>query len=269
VHLIEVSGQILGRENRNAAELVTRALQRDGVRIQLHTKLSEVRSAPSGTCTLVLDGPQGRSEAACDRLLVSVGRAPNVQGLGLDQAGVEHDERRGVHVDDHLRTTNHRVYAAGDVCSSFRFTHVADAAAGIVVRNALFFGRARASALTVPWCTYTDPEVAHVGLDPAGALERGLAVDTHRVEMEDVDRAVLDGDTEGFLEVHVERGRDRIVGATLVSRHAGETISEITAAMVAGGGLKTLASTIHPYPTQADVVRRAANLYLRSRLRRR
>jgi pyruvate/2-oxoglutarate dehydrogenase complex dihydrolipoamide dehydrogenase (E3) component len=165
-----------------------------------------------------------------------------------------------------LRTTNPRIFAAGDVCFPYKFTHVADAMARIVIRNALFFGRARASALTIPWCTYTDPEIAHVGLYEREAQERGLKTATFHAPLDGVDRAILDGDTDGFLKVIVREGTDRILGATLVARHAGEMISEITALMAAGGGLKTLSGTIHPYPTQADIFKRAGDAYARTGL---
>lgn len=204
-------------------------------------------------------------EVAVDEILVGVGRAPNVS-LNLEAAHVEYDKRMGVKVDDHLRTTNKRIYAAGDVCFHYKFTHVADALARIVIQNALFFGRARASSLIVPWCTYTDPQIAHVGLYPSEAQQQGIEIDTFQIEMSDVDRAILDGETEGSLKVHVKRGSDKIVGATMVARHAGDMISQITLAMTAGVGLGTIARTIHPYPTQAEAMKKAGDAYNRTRL---
>ena len=207
------------------------------------------------------------SEVVGDRILVGVGRAPNLDDLGLEAAGVRH-EPGGIVVDDHLRTTNPRIYAAGDVASRFQFTHTADALARIVVQNALFgtFGRKKASALTVPWCTYTTPEVAHVGLSEHDATARGIEVTALAVPLREVDRAVLDGEDDGFLRVHLKKGSDRIVGATLVATHAGDMISELTLAMTAGIGLGAIASTIHPYPTQAEVMKKAADAYNRTRL---
>src|SRR4029077_2908628 len=173
----------------------------------------------------------GPREVTCHRLLVATGRTPNLEELDLPAAGVAFDDA-GVIVDDRLRTSNRRVFAAGDVCSRFKFTHAADAMARIVVQNALFFGRKRASALVIPWCTYTDPEVAHVGLYEAEARAQGIDVQTFTEPMAHVDRAVLDGDTDGFVKVHVRAGSDRILGATVVARHAGEMISELTLAVV-------------------------------------
>jgi pyruvate/2-oxoglutarate dehydrogenase complex dihydrolipoamide dehydrogenase (E3) component len=202
---------------------------------------------------------------AGDEILVAVGRRPNVEGLGLEAAGVAYD-LAGVRVNDRLQTTNRSVYAAGDVCSRYQFTHAADAVARLVVQNALFFGRARASKLMIPWITYTSPEVAHVGVYQKDAQAAGLQVDTLTVSMEQVDRAVLDGETQGFLRVHLKRGTDRIVGATLVADHAGEMISEVTLAMTARLGLGKVGATIHPYPTKAEVFRKAADAWRRKKL---
>jgi pyruvate/2-oxoglutarate dehydrogenase complex dihydrolipoamide dehydrogenase (E3) component len=138
--------------------------------------------------------------------------------------------------------------------------------ARIVIQNALFFGRARVSRLTIPWCTYTDPEIAHVGLSERSAADEGIAIETFIEELGGVDRAILDGQTEGFIKIHLRRGSDRIVGATIVAAHAGEMISEITLAMTAGLGLRKIARTIHPYPTQAEAIKRVADAYNRTRL---
>jgi pyruvate/2-oxoglutarate dehydrogenase complex dihydrolipoamide dehydrogenase (E3) component len=202
-----------------------------------------------------------------DQILVGAGRLPNVEGLGLEAAGVRYT-REGIVVDDYLRTSNPRVYAAGDVCLGWKFTHAADAAARIVVRNALFrpSGRRRWSALVMPWCTYTDPEVAHVGWNEREARERGVAVDTLVRHMKDTDRARIDGETEGFVKVYVRKGTDRIVGATIVARHAGEMISELTLAMGAGIGASRLSGVIHPYPTKSEAIRQVGDRYQRSRL---
>ncbi len=265
VTLLEQERQILTREDRDAAEIIQRALVSDGVELDCCAKVVGVRREGEER-VLTLERGGERSELRVDHVLVGVGRAPNVEGMGLEQAGVTFDKRSGVKVDDNLRTSNSRIFAAGDVCFPYKFTHTADAMARIVISNALFFGRGKASALTIPWCTYSDPEIAHVGLYEHEAKKNGVEVDTFRIEMDDVDRAILEGDVEGFLKVHVQKGTDKILGATLVSRHAGESISEITLAMTAGVGLGTLAKTIHPYPTQAEVIKKAADAYNRTRL---
>lgn len=264
VTIVEAMHQLLGREDQDAAQRIEQALVRDGVRINCCAQITGVRKERDETI-LTLKGETG-GELAVDAILVSVGRAPNVDGLGLEAAGVEFDTTKGVKVDDCLRTTNPKIFAAGDICSPYKFTHAADFMARIVIQNALFFGRSKASALMIPWCTFTDPEIAHVGLYEQQARDKGIAVDTIIVELSDVDRAVLDGEDGGFLKVHVKTGSDKILGATLVARHAGDMISEITLAMVSGAGLGTLAKTIHPYPTQAEVIRKAGDIYNRTRL---
>jgi pyruvate/2-oxoglutarate dehydrogenase complex dihydrolipoamide dehydrogenase (E3) component len=265
VTLLEVESQILIREDRDAAERVERALRRDGLTITTAASIVVVEKRGAEKVLRVERGG-AEEEISVDEILLGGGRAPNVDGLGLEAAGVEYDRSAGIKVDDYLRTTNRSIYAAGDCASALKFTHLSDAHARIVLRNALFLGRARVSALTIPWCTYTDPEIAHVGLYEPEALKRGIKVTTYVQEMADVDRAVLDGETEGFLKVHVKAGTDQIVGATLVAKHAGELISELTTAIAAGVGLGELAEVIHPYPTQAEVIRKIANQYNRTRL---
>jgi pyruvate/2-oxoglutarate dehydrogenase complex dihydrolipoamide dehydrogenase (E3) component len=169
-------------------------------------------------------------------------------------------------VNDRLQTTNPHIYAAGDVCLPYQLTHLADAAARLVIRNALFCGRRKLSALTIPWCTYTDPEVAHVGLSEAEAKKQEIAVQVFVKSWREVDRAILDGEEEGFVKILVKAGTDKILGATLVARHAGEMVSEVTTAMMGKVGLGTLAAVIHPYPTQAEAIRQTGDLYNRTRL---
>jgi pyruvate/2-oxoglutarate dehydrogenase complex dihydrolipoamide dehydrogenase (E3) component len=208
----------------------------------------------------------GRAEeVACDAILVAAGRTPNVEDLGLDAAGVAFT-RSGVTVDDRLRTTNRRLYAIGDVASRYRFTHAADAMARLVVANALFFGRGKASSLVMPWCTYTSPEIGHVGLYERDAAARGIAVDTVTVPLEQLDRAVLDGSADGFARVHLKKGTDRILGATVVAENAGDIIGELALAVTAKVGLGAIGRTIHPYPTQGEVVKKAADAWRRTKL---
>jgi len=265
VVLFDAAPHVLPREDADAAEIVEARFQREGIRLLLGALLEKVERR--GGEKVVRVAHAGRSEeVAVDEILVGVGRVPNVEDLGLEAAGVAFEPRRGVRVDDHLRTTNRRIYAAGDVCMDWKFTHAADAAAKIVVQNALFFSSKRLSSLVMPWCTYTDPEVAHVGLTERDAVARGIPVDTYRVPLHEVNRAVTDGEEEGFVKIHVRRGSDRIVGATIVAAHAGEMISEVTLAIVAKVGLGALLNVIHPYPTQAEGIKRAAAAHARSRL---
>jgi pyruvate/2-oxoglutarate dehydrogenase complex dihydrolipoamide dehydrogenase (E3) component len=265
VTLIEAGPRILPHEDADAADLITRRLEQDGVRIATDATIAEVAGSGDRVRLRLTPGPKGRrddsTEAVGDALLVATGRSPNVEGLNLDTAGVKHGAG-GVEVDDRLRTSNHRIYAAGDVCSPFHFTHAADAMARVVIQNALFHGRKRASALVIPWSTYTFPEVAHVGV-PAGEAARAGA-EPITVRLADVDRAVIDGESDGFLRVHHQGGR--ILAATLVAPRAGELIGYIASVMRRRGSLGDFSAEIFPYPTLADALRKAGDAYQRTRL---
>lgn len=255
----------LPKEERDAAQLLSDAFARDGIEVRLNTRAVKVR-VEGGQKLVDLVSDDYHSTVAVDAILVGTGRLPNVEGLDLEAAGVDCDATTGVRVNDFLQTSNPRIYAAGDACLEHKFTHTADASARIVVQNALFLGRQRLSALTIPWCTYTDPEIAHVGLYVREARERNIPVKTFTIPMHDVDRAIADDEETGFVKIHVKERTDRILGATIVARHAGEMINEITLAMVAGIGLRTLARVIHAYPTQAEAIKKAADAYNRTRL---
>lgn len=265
VTIIERAPQFLTREDPDAAKLISDAFARDGIDVRLNTIVERVvREGQEKVIHMKTDGKA--EKLIVDEILVGAGRAPNVEGLNLEGVGVEYDTRRGVTVNDFLQTTNPRIYAAGDICLAYKFTHTADATARIVIQNTLFLGRKRQSALTIPWCTYTDPEIAHVGMYEKEAVTKGLAVDTFTRPMSEVDRAIADGEEEGFVKIHVKKGGDRILGATIVARHAGEMINEITLAMVGKIGLSKLANVIHSYPTQAEAIRQTADAYNRTRL---
>jgi pyruvate/2-oxoglutarate dehydrogenase complex dihydrolipoamide dehydrogenase (E3) component len=264
VTLIEGGPRILAKDDPDAAEVVAGALRRDGIHLLTDTRVDSVRRGGAGT-TLRCTQDGESSEIHASHLLVAVGRAPQVEGLGLEAAGVEFDAKDGVTVDERMRTSNPRVYAIGDVASRFHFTHAADAQARMVVRNALFFGRGRADSLVIPWCTYTSPEVAHVGItaDEAAGNDE---VQSITIPLADVDRAKTDGETEGFLRIHLRAGSDTILGATLVAQHAGDIISQVTQAMTAGIGLGKIGTVVFPYPTVAEALRKAADAWNRGKL---
>ena len=265
VTLVEVAPQVLVREDPDAAALVQAALARDGVELRLGAKVERVERRGSATLLRVASA-KGASELEVDAVLVGIGRAPNVEDLGLEAAGIAYDRARGVLVDPRLRTSNPRVFAAGDVCLETKFTHAADAAAKLVVRNAFFLGRRRVADLRIPWCTYTDPEVAHVGLYARDAQAQGVAIDTFEAPLAANDRSRAEGEDAGFLKVHVRRGSDSIVGATIVARHAGELIAPLATAMASGAGLARLVDLILPYPTQSELIKTVAGAYTRTRL---
>ena len=265
VCLFEMTGHILPREDTDAAEVVQEQMNKDGVCFVFHSKVQRIeRRDKEKVVHYAMNG--GMKELVVDEILVGIGRAPNVEGLGLDTVGIEYDFKDGVKVNMRLQTTNPRIYAAGDICFPFKFTHTADAMAQIVIQNALFphpfgLGYASTDSLIIPWCTYTEPEIAHVGMYEADAKAKGLEVETYTYRLDEVDRAILDGEDEGFARIHIQKGTVKILGATIVAAHAGDMINEFSVAMKAGAGVKIIAGTIHPYPTQAEVNKKVVNLW--------
>lgn len=258
----------LPREERDAAQILSDAFARDGLGVRLNTRVLSIHAEAGGkTAELITD--DYRSSVTVDAILLGTGRKASVDSLDLGAAGVVHDHEHGVIVDDFLRTSNPRIYAAGDVCLSYKFTDTAEASARMAVRNALRRGHGRLSRLVIPWCTYTDPEIAHVGMYVREARARGISMKTFTVPLHTVHRAIADDEQTGFVKIDVMNHTDRILGATIVAHHAGEMISEITLAMTAGIGLRRLARVIHPYPTQAAAIRMAANACARTLAARR
>ena len=265
VWLVDRASQILPREETDAASLVVQSLMTDGVQVKLNAEVLRCERTPGGK-RVVIRSNESESELLGDQVLVATGRTPNVDGMGLELAGVEFDQRAGIHVNDFLRTTNRRIYSSGDCCSDFKFTHAADAMARIVVQNALFLGRARFSRLVIPWTTFSDPEIGHVGIYPDESAARGIKQLSFTQSFEQVDRAVLEGESSGFVRVHVRAGTDRILGATVVSQQASEILGLISFAMRNRIGLGRFASTIFPYPTLSEALRKLGDQYNRTRL---
>ena len=264
VFLVEAMHGILTNEDKDASEIVERSILYDGVQLLCCGKDLNIKLV-DGVKHMSVDSHGQHYDIPVDEILVGVGRTPNTDDLGLETIGVDYD-RKGVSVNHRLQTTNPKIYAAGDICSPFKFTHTADAQAQIVIQNALFphplgLGYASTDDLIIPWATYTQPEIAHVGLYEKDAKAKDIEVDTFTFPLNEVDRAILDGEDEGFARVHVKKGTDQIVGATIVAAHAGDMINEYTVAMKGGLGLSTIASTIHPYPTQSEVIKKTANAW--------
>ncbi|MBD2200962.1 mercuric reductase [Calothrix sp. FACHB-1219] len=269
VVLFHRSSHILNKEDAEAAEILQKVLIKEGIRLVLNAKLEEVVTVTEGK-RLYFSANGNRDSVTVDEILVGAGRAPNVEGLNLEAVNVEYDQRHGVKVNDYLQTTNPKIYAAGDICMNWKFTHAADAAARIVIKNTLFspfgLGRSKLSNLIMPWVTYTDPEIAHVGISLEEAKSKGIDIETIKIPFSIVDRAIADGEESGFLKILHRKGSDEILGATIVARHAGEMISEVTTAMVGKLGLNKLSGVIHPYPTQAEAIKKAADAYRRTLL---
>jgi pyruvate/2-oxoglutarate dehydrogenase complex dihydrolipoamide dehydrogenase (E3) component len=243
--------------------LIQAALRRDGVQFFPESTLLRVEAA-AGERVIVFSHAGQEQRFSADAILLAAGRRPNLEGLGLEAAGVA-TTPKGITVDDFLRTGNPRIFAAGDVALPQQFTHVADASARIALQNALFFGRKRASALTIPWAIYTDPEIAHIGRFPHEAEAAGIPTATWHTPIGATDRGRTDG-ADGFVKLYTHRNSDKLVGATIVAENAGELISIVGTAMAAGAGLGTLSRTIFPYPTQAEAIRKSADAWNRTRL---
>lgn len=260
VTIIQDEPKFLPHEERDASQLLSFSLARDGVDTRLNTKVLRVREE-DGRKILEASNDGARYDIAADEIVLSVGRVANMAGLDLEVAGVATDPAKGVVVDDFLRTTNPRVYAAGDVCMSHKFTNVAEASGRMAVQNAFSARRRRTSRMTIPWCTYCDPEIAHVGMHVWDAGERSIPIKSYTVLMQDVDRAITDGQDDGFVKIHVKAGTDKILGATIVASRASEMINEISVAMSVGIGMRALADVLHTYPAQSDAIRLAALAY--------
>ena len=269
VAIFDLSDRLLNKEDAEASDIIQNVFIQEGIRLVLSCQTKRVVKTSEGK-TIYFSNNDQEESITVDEILVGVGRTPNVEGLNLEAVGVEYDKKQGVIVNDYLQTTNPKIYAAGDICLEFKFTHAADAAARIVIKNTLFspfgLGRSKISSLVMPWVTYTDPEIAHVGMYEQEAKEKGIDFETIKIALSDVDRAIADSEESGFVKIVHKRGSDQILGATIVARHAGEMISEVTTAIVGKLGLNTLSGVIHPYPTQAEGIKKAADAYRRTLL---
>jgi len=253
VTLATHAGRVLPREDPEVSEQVHAAFTRQGIEVLLKHEPGAFSQSESGHCC-AFTTPEGGRDVNFDRLLLAVGRSPNVEGLGLEQLGIGLAPQGTVAVDAYLRTAVPGIYACGDVAGPYQFTHMASHQAWYATVNALF-GRLRKFKVDysiVPWATFTDPEVARVGLNETEAREQGIACEVTRYNIDDLDRAIADGEAHGFVKVLTEPGRDRILGATAVGYHAAELISEFVLAMKHGIGLNKILATIHIYPTLGE-----------------
>ena len=260
VTVLEALPRAMGRSVSPEGAQFVEALHRNaGVALHFGVIVDAIEHSPSDGLRVTC---RGGGEFVGDMVIAGVGMQRNLalaEHAGLALEG-------GIVVDEVGRSSAPDIYAAGDICSRYKFTHAADAMAQIVIQNALFphpfgLGYASTESLIMPWCTFTKPEIAHVGLYEAEATKKGLEVETYTYKLDEVDRAILDGEEDGFARVHIQKGTDKILGATIVAAHAGDMINEFSVLMKAGAGVKIIASTIHPYPTQAEVNKKAVNLW--------
>ena len=268
VTILQRASQLLPREDSDVAEFLRRQLEHEDVRIEFD---AEAKSAARHGNSVRLDclrKDSSRFQLNAEALLVAAGRIPNIDKLNLDAAGVRFNQC-GVIVNEYLQTSQPHIYAAGDIAGSFQFTHLADAHARVVVRNILMplqLLRQKTETAVLPWVTYTNPEIAHVGFGERDAQKSNIAYDLFVVPLEEVDRAVVESEEIGFAKILAAKGSDKILGASIVGARAGDLIHEFVLAMKAGIGLGTIASTIHAYPTFAELARKAGDKYNRKRL---
>lgn len=260
VSIIEENPKFLPRDERDAAEILSRSMARDGVEIRLNTTVRAVR-LENGVKVLETVNAGIKDEVECDEILLSVGRVPNIDMLNLEAAGVSMEVNRGVTVDTCMRTTNPDIYAAGDVCMDLKFSNAAAASARVAVHNALASGTDTLDPAIIPWCTFCEPEVAHIGMHIWEAREDAIPVKTYTVMMQDIDRAITDGQDLGFVKIHTKIGTDAILGATIVSSRASEMINELAVIMSAGIGMTQLANIVHTYPAQSEAIMLAGLAY--------
>ncbi|CAN5706910.1 mercuric reductase [soil metagenome] len=263
ITVLQSGDQLLPPEDSDVGEFMQQQLVAEGIDVRLNAETKRVRQE-NGRTVATLDS----GEVSADVLLIAAGRTPNLGSLHLEAAGVKYDEH-GIDVNDYLQTSQPHIYAAGDISARLKFTHTADAAARVVVRNILMpvqLLRQKVNWNVVPWCTYTEPEVAHVGLGEKQASKEGVEYDLYRIGVEELDRATVESETAGFAKILTRKGSATIIGATIVSAHAGELIHEFVVAMNAGVGLGKLAGMIHAYPTFAELARKAGDKYNKTRL---
>ncbi|MBV9009490.1 MAG: mercuric reductase [Verrucomicrobia bacterium] len=264
ITIIQRTAQLLPAEDSDVAQFLHRQFQAEEIEVRLNAKATRISRA---NCRTIVQLETG--ECICgEALLIAAGRTPNLSALNLMAAGVKFGQA-GVETNEYLQTSQRHIYAAGDVANEFKFTHTADFAARVVVRNVLMplqLLRQKVNWSVVPGCTFTDPEVAHVGLGENAARQRAIPYDSFRVDLAHVDRAVVESEEAGFAKILTRKGSDRILGATIVAPHAGELLHEFIVAMNAGIGLGRMASMIHIYPTLAELARKAGDQYNRTRL---
>jgi pyruvate/2-oxoglutarate dehydrogenase complex dihydrolipoamide dehydrogenase (E3) component len=265
VKLIEVLPRLLPRDDLEAAAAIERSLSSDGVEISTGTRATGFERG-NGSTSVTVEKNGTLRKIATDAVLIAAGRTPNVEDLGLEAAGVKFD-RGGVKVDETMTTSQPHIFACGDIAGPWAFTHAADYQARIVIRNILLpWLKAKADYRWMPWVTYTDPEVAHFGPTEEDAREKNIAHDVFRYDWSELDRAVTDSATTGFTKVLTDRGKDRILGATVVGARAGEVMHELLVAAKHGIGLSKLSATIHAYPTYSSSVQRVADAFQKTKL---
>jgi pyruvate/2-oxoglutarate dehydrogenase complex dihydrolipoamide dehydrogenase (E3) component len=259
---VEMLPRLLAREDPEVSQMVTDRFRAEGVDVRIGHKAKELR-VENGRKLLVAEREGSEVRIEFDELLCAVGRVANTSGYGLEELGIALTRARTVETDAYLRTVYPNIYACGDVAGPYQFTHTASHQAWYAAVNALFgtFWKFRADYSVIPWATFTDPEVARVGLNETEAKEKGIPYEVSVYGLDELDRAIADGVAQGMVKVLTVPGKDRILGATLVGEHAGDLVAELVAAMRHGLGLNKILATIHVYPTLAEANKYAAGVW--------
>jgi len=260
VTLITHGPKLLPRDDTLATQRLKEVFEKEGMKILTNTNL--LRAEKRGKEKILYLDTQ-KEPLVVDEILLGVGRKPAVKGLSLEKAGVTYDLKKGISTNEYLQTSNTDIYAGGDVASPYKFTHMSMELCKIAVANALNSHQSKRSALIVPWCTFTTPEIAHIGLNEELAKEQGIATDSIVIEMKNNDRAVVDGETVGFAKLLIKENQDQIIGATIMAERAGDMISELSAALQGEKSLSAIAQAIHPFPTQPQILRAAAEALMK------
>jgi pyruvate/2-oxoglutarate dehydrogenase complex dihydrolipoamide dehydrogenase (E3) component len=260
VHVVQRSGQILTKEDKDMADEVMEVLASEGVAFHLNTSVLGIKDLGNEREVLLKDKEGSTRSVKAEKLLVAMGRDPNIQGLNLEGAGVAFD-RKGVKVDERMRTSQKHIYAAGDVTGKFLFTHAAGYEGGIVVANAIFHLPRKADYTFLPWCTYTDPELASIGMNEKAAKEAGIDYTIFMEPFSGNDRSLAEGERVGKIKMLLDK-KEKPLGVQILGPQAGELLSEWVAVLNGKVKLSTLASAVHPYPTLGEINKRVAGNYL-------
>jgi len=256
VTVVQRSGQILTREDKDMADEIMKVLSSEGVTFLLNASVLRVKDWSAEREIVIKDEEGKTSSLFAEKILVAMGRDPNVKGLGLEGIGVEF-ERKGITVDDRMRTTQKHIYAAGDITGAYRFTHAAGYEGGIVVSNAIFHLPRRANYSFLPWCTYTDPELASIGMNEKRAAEAGMDYSVWTEPFKSNDRSLAEGEQAGRIKLLLEKS-EKPLGVQILGPQAGELVSEWVAVLNGKVKLSTLAAAVHPYPTLGEINKRVA-----------
>ena len=264
VSVIQRSGQILPKEDADMAVSVMEVLKREGVTFYLNTSIVNTKDVGAEREVVVKAADGSTVELKAETILVATGRRPNIEGLGLDRIGVEFDER-GIKVDDRMRTSQKHIYAAGDVSGGYLFTHAAGYEGGIVVSNAIFHLPRKADYTLLPWCTYTDPELASIGMNESAAKKTGMEHSVWTEEFRNNDRSLAEGEETGRIKMILNE-KEAPVGVQIFGPHAGDLVGEWVATLNGGVKLSRLVSAVHPYPTIGEINKKVAANFLSKKI---